>query len=175
MTQAGLELDNVIQYPRETPAAYAPLTEIEPVQLITPHLIEAFWPLVRPQLERCVVEAMKGEMEVDDIKTLLLQGKVAIVIFTNDRTGTNPYRKVELSIVVEPILYPRMSGINILAIGGSNFRNLHKKYGEQFMGWARMNGAQFVDALVGPGMQRIAKRLGFKPVYTHVRYKFSEN
>jgi hypothetical protein len=155
--------------------AVAPLRdEFEPVQLMTPHLLEAFWPLARPLLDRCVREAMHGEFEVDDLHRLALEGKVVIFVFTNDRTGTNPQREVALAFAAEPVMYPRLPAINILAMGGKGFDVLQKKYWDYVKGWAFMNGARAIEAWVSPAMQRVLSRWGYKPIYTHLRCDLTE-
>ena len=38
-----------------------------------------------------------------------------------------------------------------------------------------MNGVRAIEGLVGnPAMERVIKRLGFKPVYTHMRLDLTE-
>lgn len=148
-----------------------PLGDIQPVNLVTTEAIESFWPRVRPLLERCVNEAMHGELLVDDIKQLALNRQITLMVFTDDVTATNPAGKVHLAVAVEPMAYPRLPGVNILAMGGSNFGLVQKKYWEYFKGWVKLNGAQMIEASVSPAMERILRRYGYVKTYSHVRCK----
>lgn len=175
MMEAAENYSDNVRYLHEPQAEYAPLTEILPVQLVNAQLIDAFWPLVRPLLDRCVREAMHGEMVVDDIRAMALSGQLSLMVFTNDRTGSNPYRTVELAIAIEPVVYPRLPAINIVAMGGTNFGLIQKKFWKMFRDWAYMNGARVIEASVSPAMLRILKRYGYEPVYTQVRYHLTED
>ena len=162
---AGLTLVKTDQPPKASPG------EVIPLQLVNAQLIELFWPLIRPLFDRCVREAMHGEMEVDDIKDLALQGRIVLMIFTGDQYGREP---VELAVAIEPVAYPRMPGINIIALGGTNFGLIQQKYWTYFKGWAMMNGAKMIEASVSPAMTRILRRYGYKPAYTRVRCSLME-
>jgi len=165
-----------IRYLGNEPVQYASLTDPEPIQLVTHELIEAYWPLARPYFDRCIRETMNGEYEVDDLKALAVAGKLVIIVVVNDRTGTNPYRAVDLALAIEPIQYPRLPAINILAMGGSprGLLDGQRKFGTFFRGWAVMNGARVMEASVSPKMQRILRRWGFAPIYTHMRCNLLE-
>ena len=153
----------------------APLDkEYQPLLLATPAHVEAYWPWVRPLLNRCVKETMHGELEVDDIKALALVGKAHIFVLTNDRTATNPERDVRLALAVEVVQYPRLPAMNVLAIGGADLAMFHKKFWQQFCGWAYMNGIRAIDGWVGPAMRRMLARYGFKQVYSHIRLELTE-
>jgi hypothetical protein len=167
--------DNIL-YLRDDPSQYAPLTDMEPVQLVSAELIEAFWPLARPYFERCVREAMHGEYLVDDLKAMALAGQLVLIVVTNDRTGTNPHRTVELALAVEPVRFPRLPAINILALGGTRrgLMDNERKFGAFFRGWAVMNGAKVIEASVSDRMQRVLRRWGFINTYHQMRYRLLE-
>lgn len=148
-----------------------PLGDIQPVNLVTPEHIETFWPKIRPLFERCVSKAMHGEMHVDDIKHMALNRQITLMVFTDDPAASNPAGTVHLAVAVEPVAYPRLPGINILAMGGSNFGLVQTKYWEYFKGWAKLNGAQMIEASVSPAMERILRRYGYIKTYSHVRCK----
>ena len=145
--------------------------EVRPVQLVTAQLVETFWPLIRPLFDRCVREAMHGEFEVDDLKALALANQIVIMVFTNDHLGRGT---VDLAVAIEPVAYPKLPGINIIAMGGSKFGLIQKKYWEYFKGWAMMNGAVMIEASVSPSMVRVLRRYGYNPVYTQVRCSLME-
>jgi hypothetical protein len=145
---------------------------IYPVQLVNAQLIELFWSTIRPLLDRCVREAMHGELEVDDIKQMALAGQIVIMVFTDDLTGQG---NVDLAVAIEPVAYPRLPGINIIAMGGTNFGLIQKKYWTYFKGWAMMNGAKMIEASVSPAMARILRKYGYVEEYTHVRCRLMES
>jgi hypothetical protein len=152
----------------------APLTEFQPLLITTPAQLDAFWPLARPLLDRCVKETMHGELEIDDIRALILTQQAFLFVLTNDRTGTNPDVDVRLALAVEIVQYPRLPTLNVLAIGGTDLSLFHNKFWKQFCGWAYMNGVRAVDGWVGPAMKRILTRFGFKQVYSHMRLELTE-
>jgi hypothetical protein len=140
---------------------------VHPVQLVNAQLVEQYWPQIRPLLDRCVKKAMHGELEVDDIKALALAGRLVIMVFTDSVT-------VHLAIAIEPVDYPRLPGINIIAMGGTNFGLIQNKYWTYFKGWAMMNGAKMIEASVSPAMARILRKYGYVEEYTHVRCRLME-
>lgn len=158
----------------QAPIEHAPLGEFEPLLLSTPDALANFWPLAQPLLSRCVKEAMHGEMGVDDIKAMAQSGRAFIFVLTNDKSGTNPNREVRLALAVEVVQYPRLPALNVLALGGTELAMFHRKFWKQFCGWAYMNGVRAVDGWVGPGMQKMLSRFGFKQVYAHMRLELTE-
>ncbi len=164
MTAVGLQLvksDKIIRM--------GDTDSVQPLQLVNAQLVELYWPTIRPLLDRCVREAMHGELEVDDIKALALAGQLVIMVFTDGKMG------VHLAVVIEPINYPKLPGINIVAMGGTNFGLIQKKYWTYFKGWAMMNGAKMIEASVSPAMARILRKYGYVEEYTHVRCRLMES
>lgn len=152
----------------------APLTEYQPLLITTQQQVDTFWPFARPLLERCVKETMHGELEIDDIRALVVAQKAFLFVLTNDRTGTNPDLDVRLALAVEIIQYPRLPTLNVLALGGTDLSLFHKQFWKQFCGWAYMNGVRAIDGWVGPAMRRVLTRFGFKQVYSHMRLELTE-
>lgn len=150
------------------------MEEYQPLLITTQQQVDAFWPLAKPLLDRCVKETMHGELETEDIRALISIQKAFLFVLTNDRTGTNPDRDVRLALAVEIIQYPRLPTLNVLAIGGTDLSLFHKKFWEQFCGWAYMNGVRAIDGWVGPAMKRVLTRFGFKQVYSHMRLELTE-
>lgn len=145
---------------------------MRPVQLVNAQLVELFWPAIRPMFDKCVRKAMHGELEVDDIKAMALAGQIVIMVFTDDMTGLGA---VDLAVAIEPVSYPRLPGINIIAMGGTNFGLIQQKYWTYFKGWAMMNGAKMIEASVSPAMARILRKYGYVEEYTHVRCRLMES
>lgn len=142
---------------------------VRPVQLVNAQLVEMFWPAIRPLFDRCIQKAMHGELEVDDIKASALAGQLVIMVFADDENN------VQLAVAIEPVAYPRMPGINIVAMGGTRFGLIQKQYWTYFKGWAMMNGARMIEASVSPAMARILRKYGYVEEYTHVRCRLMES
>lgn len=149
--------------------------QYEPLLLGTPQLLESYWPQVEPLLEKCVRRASHGEYAVQDIKALAFSGRAFVFILTNDKHDFTVERNVKLALALEVVNYPRLPALNILAVGGSGLRMAYEKYWGLLRGWAYMSGARAIEGWVGPGMQRTTERMGFKPVYTHMRYDLEQN
>jgi len=146
----------------------------EPLQLNTPALLDTFWPKVSPMLERVANEAVKGEWDMEHLTQLISAQKVVLFVVTDDKTG-GPDADVQLVLAVEPIYYPKLATLNVLALAGKGVRKHGKTFWKHFTGWAYISGFKAIDGWVSPGMARMTSALGFKPVYTHVRYDLSEN
>lgn len=90
-------------------------------------------------------------------------------VLSNTQDG-GPNTDVKLVMLVEVVPYPQFKAMNILAVGGRDLDNAYREIWPNFCGWARMNGAKAIEGWVGPGMRKITSRMGFKPVYVHMRY-----
>lgn len=141
----------------------------QPLQVTTPQQLAVFWPLAGPHLDRCVKGALHGEYTIQDLYDMVAGAKAVLFVVTNDPTGAREDADVSLAWVVEPVIYPRLNTINILALGGRDFSETQRAHWEDFKGWAYMNGARAIEASVSPAMARMLKRWGYKPVYQTVR------
>lgn len=140
-----------------------------PIQVVSTEMLEAFWPHVEPLLQRSIDRYGAKEMSIYDLAGLVRDGKVQLVVVTNDPTGLAPYTKVELVLAVEVVLYPQLPALNIVAIGGRNLKRYKKRFWDMFKGWAYMNGARAIEASVGPAMQRVIAKWDFEPAYVLMR------
>lgn len=149
--------------------------EYEPILLGSHDLLNAYWPHVQPLLEKCVSRATHGEYTIKDLRDLAYAGRIYIFALVNDKHDPTVERKCQLAVALETINYPRLPALNILAVGGSGLSMAHKKYWKMLCGWAYMSGVRAIDGWVGPGMKRTSEALGFKAVYTHMRYDLTES
>ncbi len=147
---------------------------LEPLLLGTPQLLESYWPQVEPLFEKCVRRASHGEYAVQDIKALAFAGRAFVFILTNDKHDFTVDRRVTLALALEVVNYPRLPALNILAVGGSGLKMAYTKYWGMLRGWAYMSGARAIEGWVGPGMKRTTESMGFKSVYTHMRYDLEQ-
>ena len=147
------------------------LSDYEPLLLSNKEQVDTYWSEVKPLLDKCISRATHGEYNTQDVYDLALQGKVFVFIVKSDKTIK---KSVKLVIVLELAVYPRMTAMNIMALGGSDLEALHEKYWDSLCGWAYMNGVRVLEGLVSPAMQRVISKFGFKPVYTHMRLDLTE-
>ena len=168
-------MHNVHALPQLNPDPVVPLgDDYQPLQLVTPQLLDRFWPQASQLFERCVSKALNGEYTTDNILEMARVGKAMIIVVTNDTTGEHPDTDVSLALAIEPVLYPQLNAINILALGGRNLVASKNKHWDSFIGWAYMNGARMIEANVSPSMMRMIKRWGFEPVYTQARFSLEK-
>lgn len=146
----------------------------EPMLLTHENQFNMYWPLAEPLLERCVVGATEGEYTVDDLHRMVMENRANMFVCTSDRSTTDPELSINLAFIVEPVIYPQLNAVNILAIGGHNLRS-QRKFWDYFKGWAFMNGASTIEASLSPAMMRILSSWGFRPVYTHARCDLTES
>jgi hypothetical protein len=151
------------------------IEEYEPLLLATPDLLQAYWPHVAPLLEKCVRRAAHGEYTAEDIQRLAFAGRVFVFALVNDKYDPTVTRDVKLVLVLETVNYPRLPALNILAVGGSGLKMAYQKYWKMLCGWAYMSGVRAIEGWVSPSMKRTTEPMGFKPVYTHMRYDLEQS
>lgn len=76
---------------------------------------------------------------------------------------------VKFTMAVEVVDYPKLTALNILAIGGEELLLFHNKFWGAFKGWAFMTGIRAIEGYVSESMERIVKRFGFERTSIHVR------
>jgi|TARA_R110000765_G_scaffold188233_1_gene293665 hypothetical protein len=143
----------------------------EPLLLATVDALDIYWGQAVPLLQRCIDEAMHGELTVEDLYEGIKAGVMYGIVFKNDE-GELP--DVALVVVLEPALYPRLSAMNVLALGGRDLGEFGEKYWKHICSWSYLNGLRHMQASASPGMARMLKRLGFKSVYTTMRMDLTE-
>lgn len=155
------------------PAGFDPISvdKFEPVLLSTKELLDKYWGATKPLLERVVKEAMHGELDVEDIYRKTVAGEFFIFVFKYDG-GITP--SVKLALVLEVIKYPKLTTMNVVALGGEQLSVFHKKFWGMLTGWAYMNSIRVFECSVAPAMQRVIERFGFKKTYAHMRYDLTE-
>jgi hypothetical protein len=149
-----------------------PVDDYDALLLSTKEHFDKYWPAARPLIEKCIKRSMHGEITIDDVQTLALQGKVYVFVAKCDKTMVP---SVRLALVLEIMDYPRLPALNILALGGSDLHPLYEKFWKKLCGWAYMSGVRAIEGLVSPAMERVVSRYGFKNVYTHMRLNLTED
>jgi len=148
-----------------------PTEGFEPLFLSSQSILDVYWPQASAVLQRCVDEAMHGEMTIDDIYDRLVAGQMWCLVIKNDK-GELP--EVSLALILELIAYPRFTVMNITAIGGRELGALRDKFWGHVCSWAYMNGVREMQASVSPAMARILKSYGFSETYRTMRKVLTE-
>jgi hypothetical protein len=143
----------------------------EPLLLSTVELLDTYWPQTAAVLQRCVDDAMHGEMTMQDIYEGIKAGRMYALIAKNDE-GELP--DVALALILETQAYPQFTVLNISALGGRELNLLKSKFWKHVCSWAFMNGVRTMQASVAPPMARILKRYGFNKIYETVRLDLTE-
>lgn len=149
-----------------------PVDDYDALLLSTKEHFDKYWPAAKPLIEKCIKKSMHGEITIDDIYNLALQGKFYVFIAKCDKTMVP---SVRLALVLEIVNYPRLPALNILALGGTDLQPLYEKFWKKLCGWAYMNGVRAIEGWVSPAMERVISRYGFKHVYTHMRLNLTED
>jgi hypothetical protein len=149
----------------------ATLEGYEPLLLSTVEMLDAYWPQTAAVLQRCVDDAMHGEMTMQDIYESVKAGRMYALIAKND-DGELP--DVALALILETQAYPQFTVLNIAALGGRELDLLKSKFWKHVCSWAFMNGVRTMQASVSPAMARILKRYGFNKIYETVRLDLTE-
>jgi hypothetical protein len=114
---------------------------------------------------------MHGEMDVNDVKQMIINKQAFAFVVKNDR-GIQP--DVKLVVVLEVLHYPKLPAFNILVLAGSDLDIFFEKFWQKLCGWAYMSGIRAIEGMVSPAMQRVISKYGFKPVYTQMRLDLTE-
>lgn len=130
--------------------------------LINPADLAIAWPQISTLLDPVVKKAAKGEFTLADILELATDGRVFIGVVENEGVMT-------MACAFEFKLYPQMTVLNIMAIGGTNLRQVAALYFDTFRRWAKSAGADYIEASCSPAMSRILARNGFIETYRQVR------
>tara|TARA_R110000823_G_scaffold173286_4_gene305627 strand:+ start:321 stop:818 length:498 start_codon:yes stop_codon:yes gene_type:complete len=143
----------------------------EPLLLCTVELLDLYWPQTAEALQRCVDDAMHGEMTMEDIYEGVKAGRMYALVAKKD-DGELP--EVALALILETQAYPQFTVLNIAALGGRELDLLKSKFWKHVCSWAFMNGVRTMQASVSPAMARILKRYGFNKIYETVRMDLTE-
>lgn len=143
----------------------------EPLLLSTVEMLDTYWPQTSMVLQRCVDDAMHGEMTMQDIYEGVKAGRMYALVAKND-DGELP--DVALALILETQAYPQFTVLNIAALGGRELDLLKSRFWKHVCSWAFMNGVRTMQASVSPAMARILKRYGFNKIYETVRLDLTE-
>ena len=142
-----------------------------PQLLSTKELVDKYWGQCATHLQRCVDEAMHGEMTIEDIYQKALQGQFYIIAVKNDEPEVPD---VKLVLVLEVVYYPQYATMNVVALGGKDLRHMIKRFWGFVQGWAYINGVRKMECSVSPAMEKILEAAGFERHYVQMRQDLTE-
>lgn len=134
--------------------------------LTTPAEIAQHWHHAERLLARVTDEAVQGEFDLDDLRTLADAGRLWIGLFSY---GAAPV----LCCAVEFRHYPKKTVLNIVALGGADLAAFSPEYMDRMADFARQAGAVDMEACCSPAMARMLTRFGFTETYRLVRKPIS--
>lgn len=116
---------------------------------------------VRSCLQKVIDKACHGEFDTDDIRNAVLKGR-AYIAYARDEEG-----EVEIACAWEMVFYPRLTCVNVMALGGKNMKTSWTKYGAVLSELWKKQGADCVECMTSRAMARLLKASGFpvEPVY----------
>jgi len=155
----------------ETESKKPNLDAYDPILLSTQELFDRYWAQCVPHLQRCIDEAMHGELTVDDLYTRAMKGEMYVIAVRNDEPEIPDVRLV---LVLELVYYPRFTALNVVALGGQDLRHMIKRHWKHVQGWARICGVKKIECSVAPAMERILSAVGFKSNYIQMRQDLTE-
>lgn len=141
--------------------------EYEPKLLGNKEQFDLYWPQAAVLIEKCLRDAARGELTVEDIYERALHGQMFVFVFKNDE-GDIP--DVKLALVLEAVNYPKLPALNIVALTGGGLKNLYEQFWKHVCSWAYMSGAKAIEGLMSPAMVKIVSKFGFENTYQHMRF-----
>ena len=130
--------------------------------LTDPLLVAQKFHQVVPLLQPVIDQAARGELTVEDIRTLSESGRFITGIAEEGD-------EVVMAMVFEFIHYPRMLAVNIVALGGRDLETVTVEFWETFRAWCKSAGASVIEASCSEAMARMLRRQGFESTYRVVR------
>lgn len=121
------------------------------LRVLRPEEVHASWLELR-ELLGLGIEFGHGDFEIDDILSLVSDGKSFIVVLERDG-------ETVLASACEVIVYPRRSVMNVMAIGGCGLDVMFGRFWDLISDIGRVLGVDAVRGSVRPSMQRYCKRI----------------
>lgn len=137
------------------------------IQQLQVPMLDKYWSSVSPLLEQGLFYC-EGELNIDQLRLLIVQGKVAVFI------GLNDYDTIVGAIALEVNAYPNFRAANIISYGGEQLFatqddfNLLKSRLKQF-------GVSFLQGWCKPAQARLFKKsFGFDTPYEMIRVSLGD-
>ena len=121
------------------------------LRVLRPQEVTERWPEISGLLERAI-EYCHGDLELDDIKVLMDDGKAFILLLEKDGRAC-------LASACEVIEYPRRRVLNVIATAGERLDLVTGPFWHLVADIGRQLGAQSVRGSVRSSMQRLYRRI----------------
>ena len=127
--------------------------------------LQRYWADAEPLLEKCVIKAVHGEYNSEDIAELVRRDRAIVILTYIDG-------KPSIALAIEWVLYPRLKVANVLALGGSQLMLNADSYWDKVKRVLKSAGMQYVQCACSPAMARmLSSKLGFEETYREMRLK----
>lgn len=120
-------------------------------RLLKPEEVARRWTEIRALLAKAIAHG-EGETEVDDVKDLVLQNRMCVMVLEDEGV-------VDLALAAEVTKYPRKNVLNIAFVGGKNGRVVARRHYLSLEQIGRMFGCSAVQCYCRPAVARYLKRL----------------
>lgn len=120
--------------------------------------------LIRGEVKRVVEHACHDEFTADDVGCLIRKGK-AFAAYVHEG------KKILIACVWELIYYPRLTTINVMALGGSRMKDMWQMCGPVLKKVWREQGAKAWQCEASIPMTKLLQKSGIrlKPIYVTSR------
>ena len=127
--------------------------------------LQQFWADAKPLLEKCVIKAVHGEYNTEDVAKLIRDNRA--IVFLTYIDG-----KPSVALAIEWVIYPRLKVANVMALGGSQLMLNADSYWEKIKRVLKSAGMKYVQCSCSPAMARmLSSKLGFEEMYREMRLK----
>jgi hypothetical protein len=130
------------------------------IVVLTPSFVAKHWPTIR-ELLAPAMEFSNGEMEVDDIRTMVFADQAFLM-------GVLVAGKPLWVAACECLRYPRRTVLHVLAVGGQNLHEALTELWADIAFIAHTLGATAVRGAVRPSMERYSRRYAPKAKKVYV-------
>lgn len=120
------------------------------------------WPLVAGFVAQ-VLPKTKGELVLSDFVDGFVEDRFHLFLGRTDGEVTG-------CMVTENVNYPQFRVIRVVVAAGAGFEKFMRQFMDYIKNWAKVNGADFIEAWTLPEMTRYHRRFGSQKVYDIIRF-----
>lgn len=126
----------------------------------------AHWSEVAPLIAQ-VLPKMDGEFALSDFVDGFAEERFHLFIGYQDGI-------VVACMITQLVEYPQYKVLEVPIAAGAGFGKFITKFRDYISTWAKVNGAQFLQAYTSPAMTRYHRRFGAQKVYDLIRYPLGD-
>lgn len=120
------------------------------------------WPLVAGFVAQ-VLPKTQGELVLSDFVDGFANEHFHLFIGTVGE-------EITCCMVTENVQYPQFKVIRVVVAAGAGFEKFMRQFMDYIKNWAKVNGADFIEAWTLPEMTRYHRRFGSQKVYDIIRF-----